>query len=111
MFITRKEFEETKEDIKLFAFENGKDVKELKNMVLSLAKEIGYTWESEAVKEKSLYRHATKVEGIYIQEPCEKAVLKWGWKKTDCDCNGKVHLEHAKTRKFNNPYLKKINKK
>lgn len=64
-----------------------KKIDKLNDMVTSLAKELGYTWESEAVKEKD-YSNAKfpsflSIESIKKLEFMlpEKAVLKWGWKK------------------------------
>ena len=84
MFITRKEFERIIENIIAHQLEEKKaileKVEKKEEQLLALAKELGYTWESEAVKEKE-YRGVinfyTKPEALYE----EKAVLKWGWKK------------------------------
>lgn len=87
MFITRKEFERIIENIIAHQLEEKKSILEKvekkEYQLLALAKELGYTWESEAVKEiKKPYMTVTSSDGRYQEYGGEeKAVIKWGWKK------------------------------
>lgn len=86
MFITKKIIELHEETVKAIQ-RIEKENKDLKDMILSLAKELGYTWESEEKKEKKkqymtiVYSDRTYQQ--YVGD--EKAVLKWGWKKIPVD--------------------------
>ena len=82
MFITRKEFEEHQENVFNGMTKRVDEINALIKKVDSLAKELGYEWTSEAVKETvdPLYYERT-ASGTKYFGGSEKAVLKWGWKK------------------------------
>ncbi len=89
MFITRKEFEELEANLAVNKIESEAVEKHLLEKINSLAKELGYEWTSEAVKEDEMGPNEERYQGgmagimtwPYEVKVGEKAVLKWGWKK------------------------------
>ena len=88
---TRKEFEELEANLAVNKIESEAVEKHLLEKINSLAKELGYEWTSEAVKER----------GFFMGEwfDMEKAVLKWGWKKIEDDDFTEEWERQAKIKK------------
>ena len=91
MFITRAQFQiykdyvrETQEEDRHIVYGRLTELEDKVKALDSLAKELGYEWTSEAVKEiEDGYTVYGAGRVIETNNGSEKAVLKWGWKKKD----------------------------
>ncbi len=104
----RKEFEKEISRLQVSIDSMFKLLKEQNTEVNSLAKELGYEWTSEAVKEMGGNDYGWDKSYTVWTPPKQVAVLKWRWKKIEKpsikihNVKGlKKHLKQIRSYKFN----------